>query len=456
MIDPNNGNILGTPTQSGEFNFTIRASDNSCTSNVKADGSRPYRMTIAGGSGSGALQISSPTSANLPDGVLGISYAVDIDATGGTGAYIFTASGLPGGLVIASGTGFITGTPASAGTFNVRVTVEDENDDTASRNYTLTISATGNAAYGSAPSPGSTIDFGSVNVGAAFSVNLVVSEEGTNDLNVTQPAAGVIRGADAANFAIVSNSPPFTIDDGDDDVTVRIRCTPNREGDFNAIMEFATNDQNRLTVVYSLFCTGVTTGGSQDEDTDVGATPVPVTPTPSIPTQTPLPPTYATVIEVQGLSLRTGPFIGSSRRAVLRPDIPYRVTAKNNQEGVYMWYYITLDDGETEGWASARYLAIYGQDVPFSGSIFDNVWNERDRGVRVQALDNLHFRPAPSDRTQPYVDLIPWAGIMRVFARTTSGRGDEWYAVQYNGINGWVYARNTKVVEGLMEAISKF
>jgi len=457
VLSPGDGNLLGTPTESGEFNFVVVARDNSCPNNVKANGTRAYRLTIEGSTNTGDLQISSPTSANLPNGVLGNSYAVDIDASGGNGAYIFTASGLPGGLVIASSTGVITGTPSATGTFNVTVTVEDEDDDTASRSYTLTISETGDAEYGSSPSPGSTIDFGDVNIGSSYSVNLVVSEEGSDDLEVTQPSSGFITGSDSSNFAITSNTPPFTIDDGEGDVTVKIRCTPDREGDFNAVLRFATNDSNRSTVVYTLFCQGVTTGGNEDEDSDVVATPIvdSSTPTPSIPTQTPFPPTYANVIEVQGLSLRTGPFIGASRRAVLRPEIPYRVTAKNNQEGVYMWYYIITDDG-LEGWASARYLAVYGQDVPFTGSIMDNVWNERDRGVRVQALDNLHFRPAPSDRTQPYVDLIPWGGIMRVFARTTSGRGDEWYAVQYNGINGWVYAPNTKVVEGLMEAISKF
>lgn len=460
-LSPGDGSLLGTPTSSGEFNFTIEASDDSCASNVKEDGSRAYRLTISGGSGGGSLQISSPTSTNLPNGILNTSYAVDVDATGGDGAYVFTASGLPGGLIIASNTGFITGTPNATGTFNVKVTVQDGSSNIASRDYVLQVTATGDAEYGSSPSPGSTINFGDVTVGGTFTVTLIVSEEGTNDLIVSQPTGGFIQGSNPGNFAITSGSPPFTIDDGDDDVTVRIRCTPGTEGEFNATLRFATNDADQPTVIYSLFCRGVTEGGNEDTDStgdDVGSDGVvdASTATPSIPTQTPLPPTYANVIEVKGLSLRTGPFIGSSRRDVLRPNINYRVTAKNNQEGVYMWYYIVLDDDETEGWASGRYLAVYGQDVPFSGSVMDNVWNERDRGVRIQALDNLHFRPAPSDRTQAYADLIPWGGIMRVFARTASGRGDEWYAVQYNGINGWVYAPNTKVVEGLMEAISKF
>jgi hypothetical protein len=449
--------ILGTSTTSGVFDFTVNVNDNSCDDDVKEDGARLYRITVTGSSSSD-LQISSPTSSSLPNGVLGNAYAVDVDATGGNGAYVFTATGLPGGLVVTSSTGLITGTPSVAGTFNVKVTVEDADEDTASRDYTLTISETGDAVYGSSPSPGSTIDFGSVTIGSSFTVDLVVSEEGEDDLDVSQPSGGLITGSDSSNFAITSSSPPFTIDDGGDDVTVQVRCTPDSEDSFNAVLQFTTNDEDRLTVVYSLFCTGVVTGGNEDSDSTTGDTTDDAdtsTATPSIPTQTPLPPTYANVIEVQGLSLRTAPFIGASRRDVLRRDIPYRVTAKSNQEGVYMWYYIITDDGK-EGWASGRYLAVYGQDVPFAGSVMDNVWDEQDRGVRVQALDNLNFRPAPSDRTQPYVDLIPWGGIMRVFARTVSGRGDEWYAVQYNGINGWVYAPNTKVIEGLMEAIDKF
>ena len=452
-LSSGDGNLIGIPTESGVFDFTVNVTD---PDGAKADGARDYRVTIAGGAGGGNLQISSPTSSNLPNGVLGQSYAVDVDATGRTGAYVFTATGLPSGLIIASNTGLISGTPNSVGTFNVKVTVEDENNSTASRDYTLTINETGDVVYGSSPSPGTTIDFGNVNIGATFTVSLVVSEEGTDQLDVNQPAGGVIQGTDATNFAITSNSPPFSIVDGGDDVDVRIRCTPDRAGGFNAILQFTTNDEDLPTVVYSLFCTGVESGGNQDPGTEVDDSIVSSsTATPSIPTQTPLPPTYGNVIEVQGLSLRSGPFIGASRRGILRPNINYRVTAKNNQEGVYMWYYIITDDG-LEGWASGRYLAIYGQDVPFTGSVLDNVWDERDRGVKVKALDNLNFRPAPSDRTLPYPDLIPWGAIMTVYARTASGRGDEWYAVEYNGTRGWVYAPATQIVEGLMDAISKF
>lgn len=461
QINPANGTLLGTPTESGEFYFTVQVTDIDPAAPNKADGSRDYKLVINGSSGSGDLQISSPTSANLPGGVLGRSYSVDVDATGGTPAYIFSQSGLPGGLNINGSTGIISGSPNATGTFNVTITVTDALGDTADRDYTLTINETGEAGYDSDPPPGSTLDFGNVNIGASYSLELIVSENGSDDLEVDEPAVGAIQGADVDVFSITDNDPPFTIEDGEDDVEVRVTCSPDESRDYNAVLRFNTNDDENPSVVYSLFCTGVIDGGNEDDDSETdGDTDGDVvvddsTPTPSIPTQTPLPPTYSNVIEVEGLSLRTGPFIGASRRGVLRRDIPYRVTAKNNQEGVYMWYYIITDEG-VEGWASGRYLAVYGQDVPFAGSVLDNVWNERDRGVVVEAIDNIHFRPGPSDRTQPYPDLIPWAGRMRVFARTTSGRGDEWYAVEYNGTRGWVYAGVVKVVEGLMEAIPKY
>ena len=366
-------------------------------------------------------------------------------------------SGLPAGLSINSGTGVIGGTPTEIGTFNVEITVTDGNNDTVDRDYTLTITETGNAEYGSLPAPGSTIDFGDVNIGSTFTLIILVSEEGTDALDVSQPNGGLIQGPDAANFSVIANSPPFTIANGGTDVSVSVRCTPSAEDTYDAFLQFATNDDELPVVVYSLFCNGVTEGGSADGDTGTvdGATftPAPVaTFTPSLPTQTPLPPTYGNVIEVRGLSLRTAPFIGATRRTVLRPDINYRVTAKNAEEGVYMWYYIITDDG-IDGWASGRYLAIYGQDVPVAGSVMDNVFNERDRNVRVQALDNLNFRPRPSDRMPPYPDLIPWGAQLTVYARTVSGRGDEWYAVGYNGTFGWVYAPNTKIVQGLIDAI---
>jgi hypothetical protein len=58
----------------------------------------------------------------LPQGSTTAPYSATVTATGGLGAYSFTASGLPSGLSISTG-GAITGTPQNSGTFAVTVKV---------------------------------------------------------------------------------------------------------------------------------------------------------------------------------------------------------------------------------------------------------------------------------------------------------------------------------------------
>ena len=88
-----------------------------------------------------ALSVSGP--ASLPIGLVGGSYpATTITASGGTGIYTWTASGLPDGLSIAPATGLITGTPSTdtGSPFAVEVTVTDSNSVIAKANYNLTVS----------------------------------------------------------------------------------------------------------------------------------------------------------------------------------------------------------------------------------------------------------------------------------------------------------------------------
>lgn len=66
----------------------------------------------------------------------------------------------------------------------------------------------------------------------------------------------------------------------------------------------------------------------------------------------------AVVSGVDGLSLRSGPYLGASLIAVLRPGITYSVTAQNNFEGTYTWYKIVTNPAGQTGWASGRYLDI--------------------------------------------------------------------------------------------------
>jgi hypothetical protein len=83
------------------------------------------------------LAISGPSS--LPIATVGVAYSATVTATGGSGTYQWSASGLPSGLGIGLNSGTISGTPAtgSGSPFAVKVAASDANS-------TASISATYN------------------------------------------------------------------------------------------------------------------------------------------------------------------------------------------------------------------------------------------------------------------------------------------------------------------------
>jgi alpha-tubulin suppressor-like RCC1 family protein len=95
--------------------------------------------------------------ATLPSGTVGVPYATNLTATGGQGAEQWSADGLPAGLAIDSANGQISGTPTSAGTASVAVTVSDANGLLATATLPITIAAapgsSGSSGSGSAPVP---------------------------------------------------------------------------------------------------------------------------------------------------------------------------------------------------------------------------------------------------------------------------------------------------------------
>ena len=60
-------------------------------------------------------------------------------ASGGTPPYTYAATGLPPGLTFASSTRTISGTPTTAGTYEVEYTVTDDGNKTASRSFDITV-----------------------------------------------------------------------------------------------------------------------------------------------------------------------------------------------------------------------------------------------------------------------------------------------------------------------------
>lgn len=83
------------------------------------------------------LDVTGPSS--LSAGAVGIRYsAVTFAAEGGSGIYTWSATSLPGGLVLSPG-GVLSGIPAVAGAFNPQFTVRDSSGSSASVSLSLTI-----------------------------------------------------------------------------------------------------------------------------------------------------------------------------------------------------------------------------------------------------------------------------------------------------------------------------
>lgn len=129
-LNSSNGNISGTSTAPGSFDFTLRVTDQAQLfddQNLRIIINLPAPPSI--------------TTTSLPNATVGVPYGLQLQATGGFGAlaWSITSGSLPDGLGM-DGAGLISGALTTTGVpadFTVQVADQAQRTDT--RNFTLTL-----------------------------------------------------------------------------------------------------------------------------------------------------------------------------------------------------------------------------------------------------------------------------------------------------------------------------
>src|SRR5579864_5572804 len=109
------GQITGTPTAAGTFQFGIFVSDS-----VKGNAQAQFSLTIQ------ASKLTITSQSPAPSGAVGVSYSFSFAATGGSPPYNWSviSGSLPPGLSLATN-GNLTGTPTTTGLFGFTIQVSD-------------------------------------------------------------------------------------------------------------------------------------------------------------------------------------------------------------------------------------------------------------------------------------------------------------------------------------------
>ena len=194
-------------------------------------------------------------------------------------------------------------------------------------------------------------------------------------------------------------------------------------------------------------------------DTDNGPTAVPSTP---VPTAIPGVGTRVgagQVLNAEGLSVRSGPFLGASRLAIIEPGTEYPIYAQNTAEGMFTWYrimvqeYLSVTDDTTGeqirepigdpviGWVSGRYFVPTDTTavIPTEGTVFEALTNPASTGVTGVLRSNMRLRQGASYRTST-LQILDWGATVEIVGRTQQAGEPHWYLVIYEGQVGWLFA----------------
>ena len=273
------GQLTGTPTQSGTFAFTVTATD----ANGQT-GSRPYNLTV----GLPSLTVSPPS---LPDGSVASGYNQTLSASGGNSPYTFaiTSGAQPAGLTLST-TGTLSGTPTAPGTFNFTVTATDSTTGTAATGSTAysvqiidippvanPVSAT--VGYGSSANPVTL----NITGGAALSVAIAtLADHGTataTGLSISYTPTPGYRGPDTFTYTATNSggtSAPATVTITVGDPTIVVNASGPLAAQVGATYTqtfTASGGAAPYTLAISGLPAGLSTTGTTSNSVTVSGTP---------------------------------------------------------------------------------------------------------------------------------------------------------------------------------------
>jgi uncharacterized protein YgiM (DUF1202 family) len=153
-----------------------------------------------------------------------------------------------------------------------------------------------------------------------------------------------------------------------------------------------------------------------------------------------------TVIRASVLLVRDAPYLGAAVVGRVRLGETYQVVGRNPEA---TWYLIQIEGGQ--GWVWGYYMFVDGNE--FNANVtnpFNNAGDPANTGNLVVASTSvLALRAAPNVSSEQ-IGRVAWGDLMPVIGRSERG---SWYQVVYKGTVGWVFAPNTREVEGNLNEV---